>query len=186
MGLLAFSSPLFYPLRPSSSKGRWWDTRRGVRWVRSGWWLGLRIVEVFSILDDPTILHYFLTFCNLYEVEKRLACISAGILPGNCVRIGSGESKLVLETVLDLFILFFFNRNFHNFIKTFQIFSYRIPEFLLNATLCDWLALHLQLFLQPTPFLWPVFISLLIQACLMCLVSLGRLFYGTDMWGRSG
>lgn len=68
--------------------------------------VGLEIMEVFSILDDPMILHYFLTFCHLYEVEKRLACISAGILPGNCVRAGSGESKFVLETVF--FFFFFF------------------------------------------------------------------------------
>lgn len=78
-------------------------------------------MEVFSILNDPMILHYFLTFCHLYEVEKRLACISAGILPGNCVRTGSWGSELVLETVFDLFTGIFVT-----FIKTFQIFSYQI------------------------------------------------------------
>lgn len=66
---------------------------------------------------------YFLTFSQFYEVGERVACASAGIFPGVCVRTSNREYKLVLEIIVVGFCCcwgFFFSI-FMTFIRTFQI-----------------------------------------------------------------
>lgn len=67
---------------------------------------------------------YFLTFSQFYEVGGRVACASAGIFPGVCVRTSNRENKLVLEIIVVGFcccwgFLFF---NFHDFYQNFSNF----------------------------------------------------------------